>query len=1353
MIDRRQFLSSGAAALLAIRARSMFALIDQQASSPSLGVGKRLVLQAPLGNPFYAWPRTLLSYPASQEIASNPRGFDLVCAETNEIIPFQVSSATASASPARQTNLLFFSDLPFGAKRTFTIQPAAKGASQKLVGPTITVASSTGAVTIDAGPIQVRIPGSQLNPQSVPGPILEICRGGKWVGRSSLQLAGHSVASIQTDQLENGPLRSTHRITYTFEGGSKYIATVQCEAGIDFVRLHEDMESLSADAQGKFDFVWEGCDFQYRQAPNHPWPENFPRRPLEKHTAYPWEPIAPVTMDTQFGVSPGISSTGKMPFSLALYEPWSDVAAASFANFWSNESNDAAGIFIDHPEQWQDHEFSIWHFSHKMPVDFFYTNRELHFVWNIGRGSRSSCVMLYDHARDVEAMKTLAEMTSHGIDSESGRFRTGLFPTSYALNQQNWHGTLNLDKIKNWTLSYPENGKRPQPLFKVVPWNNAQEFYATLARSEFVSELALSGVRQNHGFGPTSSRALLEAWIPGYQFFRSQLSRKQQCTIETILLVLAYVHAGEDYMPMLPMLGGHPNFLSDVKSTPAGVAFLFPDHPQADVWADKFVAYLRLNTRYHTRPAVKQWNARGGRWTENLGTYVWAFLRPAVRAAFLLKARDGEERLATPQLVSVGDWLVNALSAPFAGENPETMKMISEQTKSRHYWGVVTPANGPRRQHPPIGAHSERRKTPRLMWYLGNALSNYSPLVSEHLMWAARPTDQDMEQRSDDVDPYAVMFSGPDNRGTNPHLRTSKYTGYGITMRAAVDTPQEISIHLLQIDDGPNYRWSNGSEGSCGVVYFYANGKGYSYNGAEDVGDRIDQDTDFSTNFGVWKNGAFRSIGQNVLSSPCYDLKVAQFAQITSRSGSEAYSWPEYLSRSILLAGDDYFVLYDRVYDPQIAHRFSWFVRKGDDFPKIAILSGTQRGETGTFSAIETETTSGRWVDGRGNSLVLITHKDGVRAEPASFGGRVHMNGSDDHLFIAPTTIAYQDEHVAFTGTSGVIRNRAGEYEVALFHGTLISAAGLTLSTNDTDLGISATVGSQGAIRGKYFAPKASAVSLRFNKLAQDSAVYVDGAKLSDVRNQEGLTFSLPAGAHEWELTRSLPCPIAPAVTRTEYAGGGAMVFGEAVPSAAEYTLEISEDNASTWKVYAKETAPRFQLRGLKNGAKYHVRLLANNSEQHSMPGPEYPLYITDQIPSAPIGLHMDLRRGSATLSWGETLGTSEYRLYRKRPGESAFRIAYSGLLRTWTDENPEIQPPAEMPSDRPEKGDGLARVCQYYVTAVNHNGESRPSRISNTDPTSWRNWNPTGDEPFRRTVDRSLSPLPNDGIGRYYPE
>jgi hypothetical protein len=1324
-MSRRRFFAMSSGALASVAASGLFA------EAAATGPGDGFVLRAPLGNPFYGWPETLLSYAVRGEVSA--ASHTLRCVETGAAVPFQVTQHGIAGTAAGGDSILFLSELPVGATRSYRL---AAGASRAVFAHAVTVVKDGDRFTIDTGAMQVRIPASQVVAGEAPGPILEVARGGGWKGSSRLTIPGHRVTRIETEQLETGPLRSAYRITYSIDDSAKYVATVECCAGMDFVRLHEAMEAMPEGAMGEFHFAWTGCEFAYRQGPNHPY--NFPKQPLADYKQYAWEKMAPTHMDGQFGVNPGIGATGKIPYALRLYDPWSDPVAESFNNFWGDDSADAAMLFIDHLEQWRDHEYAIWHSSPRLAVEYWYIDRTLHFVYKIGRGSRSSCIGFYDHARDVEAMQALTEV-ARGIVSEGLSWKTNMFPTSHALVTQSWHGTLNLDKVKDWVLAYPAEKKLPGPVFRESAYRSANALYQAITHNEYVSQLVLSGTRQNSGFGATGARQILESWVPGYNIFRAHMSASQRERVEAAMLLMAYVHAGEDYMPMKPMLAGHPNFLSDVKSTPCGMAFLFPEHPAADEWADEYEAFLRLNTRYHTRPAVAEWRSRGGRWTENLGTYVWAFLRPASRAAFLLKCRDGQERLCGPQLAELGDWLVNALSAPFAGESAAWMKRITEESASnesseRHYWGIVKPTGGPRRVHPPIGAHSERRKTPRTMWYLGQALSHYSPLTAEHVMWAARPTDQDMEATVDMGDPYGAMYPAEDNLGTNPHLKTAKYTGYGVTLRAAVDTPQELSIHLLQIDDGPNYRWGTAGEGACGVIYFFANGKGFSHNGFEDAGDRIDQDTDFCTNFGVWKNGVFRSIGQNVLTRPLYDLSVAQYASLVPRQGPEAYSWPEYVGRNILLAGDDYFLIYDQVFNPEINHRFSWFVRKGDDFPHIAMLSGRRQDATELFTSIETNTTSGRWVEGAGDSVAMITHKDGIRAERAVYGARVTHPEGTDTVFVGPETIEFRDGKRSFTGTAGLIREREDGFEMALFHGTHLGAGDVSFTTADTDLGIAAKVSKSGAIAGTYFAPASSEVAIGLPARDEGLKFYVDGNEVVGERIGNAWKVKLAAGQHRWELAAGLPVPMPPQVLRTESLAGGAIVYGEAVGSAASYALEVSADNAQTWTENGTSAEPKITVSGLTAGKKYHVRLIARNAAHASEPGPEYPVYATASAPVAPDGLNIEIFPDRAEISWGEVLGVTEYRLYRRQIGGHDFAVAYTGLATHWTDH------------------DVAGAGREYYVRAVNHIGEGRPSRKADSDANSWRNWVPIPGERFRRTVERTEGNLPNDGWGRYYP-
>ena len=80
------------------------------------------------------------------------------------------------------------------------------------------------------------------------------------------------------------------------------------------------------------------------------------------------------------------------------------------------------------------------------------------------------------------------------------------------------------------------------------------------------------------------------------------MSERQRKRLTAMYLFIAYVLAGNDFMPVIPMLAGHPNYLADVKSAAPAMSFLFPDHPMAAIWADQWQKCVALNTRYNTRP-------------------------------------------------------------------------------------------------------------------------------------------------------------------------------------------------------------------------------------------------------------------------------------------------------------------------------------------------------------------------------------------------------------------------------------------------------------------------------------------------------------------------------------------------------------------------------------------------------------------------------------------------------------------------------------------------------------------------------------------------------------------------------
>jgi hypothetical protein len=732
-----------------------------------------------------------------------------------------------------------------------------------------------------------------------------------------------------------------------------------------------------------------------------------------------------------------------------------------------------------------------------------------------------------------------------------------------------------------------------------------------------------------------------------------------------------------------------------------------------------------------------------------------------VRAAYLLQLTDGKQHLAQSQMLPIADWLLNALSAPFAGEAPAVT--ASMDMHEMHTWGMVLPGSASRRVYPPIGAHSERRNPPRELWYLGISLRNFAPLVAEHLMWAARPDDDAIEIHVKPDFPWQVMYDQPENRGTNPHLRTSKYTGYGVVLRAAVDTPQEISIHLQQIDDGPNYRWGVAAEGGCGVVYFFANGKGYSHNGPEDQGDRSAQDTDFCTNFGAWRpvplpiadqsamaqklfshhdggpSGTFRAIGQNVLSQPVHDLEIAQFAELRSRQGEEAYSWPEYISRSVLLAGCEYFLLYDQLYNQVITHRFSWFVRKGDVFPTLISLRGRGANivqSSTLFTDVETEKTKGRWYDGAGDSLMLVSHRSDLAVEPRAYGCRVRAEGIDDITICCTEPVTVEEAGLSFEGAIGLLRKRASATELALIRGSRIGVDSFVIHVEGT-VAIAAKVEQPGdgrisTVRGRYHAVGNASFAINL----EGGRIYVDGAEAKAMKDGAFLRITCEPGVHLWEWSEGLPMPMTPEIQRTEYLPEAVRVVATPAAGTARYKLQWSSDDGTTWRDSGlTSSSPQLILRHPQPAKKYHVRMYAENAEHRSAASAEYPVYPSQQPPAAPDGLTLEATLKGLAVTWGEVLGATGYRVYTSHDAGKKQQIVYSGPLRQCT---LTLAPQAVLVS----------------VAAVSGLGEGPPCRpCSFPDPYLFA-VNETADQRFRRSVTAADDTLhPNDSMSRYYPE
>ena len=1290
----------------------------------------RFVLNDLLDHPFYWWPRTLLTYPIEFQQPVDLDRLVLTRADTGERVPMQFSAMVRGDSGVKSATLNFCSDLPSGGRYEFVLSAANAPVA---LPPQVKEIREGNTIVLDSGAMRVRIPASQEVHGDAPGPILQVSRGGAWVGSSVLSFNGDRIVRITTSRVEHGPLLIAYEIAYDSAGGSRYVARVQCTAGFDFIRFQENMEGMKPGVHGAFTATWSGFPVTHRQAPNHPIPLPPVVLPYDE---YPWEHI-----EGPFPFNPVVLPDGQIPFNLGIYQTWTAFHSDTSANFWSDKSGDALGVFIDKSVEWQDHEYANHVESETIQVRFYYQDGRFTWKWPITRGSRSMCIAFYDHEKDKQAMHQL-EQAAQPVEKDGFTYHGGRAFTSHTMFLQNRYGTLDLNSIKDWMLEYPESGRRPPVIFEDGNGEERRRVGAACddARVRGNTATARHARKRRHGAHSRQKRRELQPRSqpadPVVVDRRVQPPRRvhdrapaqaahRHVSVYRLRACRRRFHAAHSHAQwpsqFSPRRERQPRCDGVPVSRPSHGAHM--GRPVAKVRGTEHAlqhAPAGKNLGRCRRPLDrKSGHIRLGFFTA-LPAHGFSAAQIRRRGALPFPATRGDGRLAR--------------ACAFRTIRGRDCAGLQGSADACLRARVGSGGAGQRAatRYPPQGAHSEQRVPPRSLWYLGTCLQRYAPLAAEHAMWAARPSNQDMETQLNEPNAWDAMYRTPDNPGTKPQLRTRKFTGYGIVLRSAVDTPNELSIHLQQIDQGPNYRWGVAGEGGCGVMYFFAAGKAYSFNGSEDVGDRDDQDTDFCTNFGVFKNGEFRSIGMNVLSQPLYDLGTGQFAELQSRDGDTAYSWPEYVSRSVLLAGHEYFIVYDRLMNESLIHRLSWFVRRGSELPTIKLLRGAVTGDKETQrTEIQTEATTGVWFDGVGDSMALVSHRKNIDAEATPFGCRVRVDDIDDLVFNHHEGVHFAEGDAVFDGTAGLIRKSKGAVEFALFHGTRIGVAGFTLSTDDTDLGVGGKIVSGQPPQGEYFAPNPCSVRITAPALGSKAAFYIDGAMQSAKREDAAIVIDLAAGQHHWELTDQLPMPIAPAVLRTENHAGGARVMLAEVASASQYRLELSKDSGATWTALPAQAQPTIELSALTNGQKVHVRGVAINALHTSQRGPEYPIYVTDQAPAPPDGLHVDLSDGAATVSWGEVLGVTEYRLFGRVEGDSEFQLLYHGMERSYLDKRPEIRSCNSAPGET--GSDSRQLIMQYYVTASNGNGESARSRIADTNPASWRNWDPRPGEPFRR--------------------
>ena len=354
-------------------------------------------------------------------------------------------------------------------------------------------------------------------------------------------------------------------MVYDLAPKGRYTATVRALAGTEFVELvraHGGHREC-ARVETTWTLVSSHNSARLPTIPYEP----------EHEIGDPAEPIDFAQMNTHIAVAPGIGKDGELPFRLGPYQPWPAFSVGTFANFWNARTGDALGVFIDKVERWDDGDYAIWHSSDRLAVRYFWKDGKFNLEMAARHRYAFHLPFPFTITRwDRKAVEDMARRHA-GVTGKDGlRYVSALQPTSHMLF---------LAKSP-WRRGF----ERSQGLGAGVSRHGGASPRRSFTRATFATPPPLERTGrqcrtdQRTGLvGHASERRLRPSAVAADRRFMDRRFHKparaavdcaaQRERVTAGILLMAYTHAGEDYMPMRPLLSGHPNFLSDVKSVPA----------------------------------------------------------------------------------------------------------------------------------------------------------------------------------------------------------------------------------------------------------------------------------------------------------------------------------------------------------------------------------------------------------------------------------------------------------------------------------------------------------------------------------------------------------------------------------------------------------------------------------------------------------------------------------------------------------------------------------------------------------------------------------------------------------------
>jgi len=692
---------------------------------------------------------------------------------------------------------------------------------------------------------------------------------------------------------------------------------------------------------------------------------------------------------------------GILPVKVYSYDSWVNWSFSRCVDFYGSERN--AGIFIRDNNEWDDGKYNLWTADSDFGIYFSYDEEELKWHFPLKNGKRFTGITVFDK---IPADEFFTE------------------------NLWSYYGLLNLDKVKDWKLDWNYVQPEKSRFFSDAYRKENNCIVCGIKADAELKEDALKEIMFGNGRRLTNSPDNPEpvpyrevtGWTVLYDLTAYKMSYENAKRCAAVIALFACIAMDENFMPTRNMLAGHPNFLMEITSAVGFAAALFPEHPDRDKWIKYCNKVFDLNMNYHIRPDIEKWKAKGGRATEDIGCYNFASLEPAMRFYTMFKKCGYELFSNTNKAEKWLNWMMNIVSAPIDGK----------------------------RLFMPQGAHSsglpgdEGYIRQRFCIYeLAKILSDECPKTATKYI-----SLYNAEKGLQKNDIWSEL-SDKVNSETELSLKSEKFTGYGCVLRNGFGTKEEISVHIQQLDRGPNYRWGCFRNTGNGSIYYCAENKRYSFNSPEGIGDLNGSAVQDTCGFGVLDEYTYRNIGYNELKEPLINLGFIQSVKLNAEEKIKRL----YKYRNVMLVESDYIVVYDAVRDISTRGRFVWFVQRDEEFPEILQLKpGVKAVNCNAGKPVEVaeydkdytyecydepcHKSKGVAYDGFGNFLTVVSHKKEITAEKKSYGAKINVSGRIDYVFCDNANTKYNDEEIGFVGRDGIVSiNDEFNFKCALING------------------------------------------------------------------------------------------------------------------------------------------------------------------------------------------------------------------------------------------------------------------------------------------------------------------------------